>query len=432
MHSFDAYFRFKEQVFYGFSAEIRRSVEKARSLSAKKTHLLVNAILFSFFVSGCQAPFPLSSKPRLKQARTYHAPLSTRRAPNEEEFCAWFGDAREGVLYFGISAFWNEYRRDGNNPLADLDRTGPLQIGRYDLERLRFLPPLTIATKDAPTGSWDVLAHPNGRIYFSSLFDLSGSIDPRSGEVERFVEAGLGLNELALGPNRKILASRYASEESGKSGSVVLLSETGKVEKEFSLRSPPGYLTSPKTVAYDPSMQRIWVVSDLVPHEAQTPSGQSAKFRYDTRILNLEGHELVAIEAPEILFVRFDDAGTGYLAIRNARKLELQILPSRTALPMQAILHDETLRNFGTRILLSENFSPYDFVQEITLSGKQVVLTSWSGEVHVWNSDGATWHAQLPIRDEISLYYTGVIHGAHLCATYCADVAVSCIPLPHP
>lgn len=391
-----------------------------------------NAILFAFLFAGCQTASLPFLAPRLKEARTDHALLPAPAATSEEEFCAWFGDARDGVLYFGVSAFWNEYRRDGNNPLADLERTGPLWIGRYDLERLKFLPPLVAALRGAPTGSWDVLAHPNRRIYFSSLFDHSGSVDPHSGEVQRFEEAGLGLNELTLGPNQSILASRYVSEETGRSGSVVLLSESGKIEKEFPLRSPSGYLTSPKTVAYDSARQRIWVVSDLVPSTTASQVGKPAKFRYDARVLDLEGRELLRIEAPpEIFFVRFAADGSGYLAIRNANKLELQILPPNIALPSTPILRDEDLRSLGARIVLNENFSPYDFVQEISFGKqKQVVLTSWSGEIHILDTDGKAKRMPLPNPDESGLYYTGVMHGAHLCATYCLDVAVTCAPLP--
>lgn len=389
-----------------------------------------NAAWFALLLNAC-APttLPFFSAPQLREPRIDQASFPSEDGSNNEKFCAWFGDSQKEILYFGVSAFWNEYWRDGSDPLADLKQNGPLWIGRYDLARLKFLPPLTVATDGAPTGSWDVLAHPNGRIYFSSLFDFSGFVDPRSGEIKRFLTAGLGLNELALGPDKKILASRYVSEETGKSGSLVLLNEEGAVEKEFLLRAPLGYLTSPKTVAYDAAKQKIWVVSDLIP-KAATGSEQPAKVRYDARVLDLDGRELHTIDAPEVFFVRFDIRGTGYLALRNANRLELQTLPPRTALPTDTELDDAALRKLGPRIVLNKNFSPYDFVQDITLHADQVVLTSWSGEVHIVDASGKAKQIQLPNSDGNGLYYTGVIHGKNLCATYCSDVAVTCAPLP--
>lgn len=396
--------------------------------------IVINVALFAFLLSACTTTLSPFSAPRLREPRIDRALFPNKGSSTSEKFCAWFGDTRKGVLHFGVSAFWNEYWRDGSDPLADLKQNGPLWIGRYDLAQLKFLPPLTVAAEGAPTGSWDVLAHPNGRIYFSSLFDFSGFVDPHSGEVKRFHEAGLGLNELALGPDKKILASRYAAEETGQGGSVVLLSEEGEIEKEFSLSAPLGYLTSPKTVAYDASTQKIWVVSDLIPRStptsSPTKSGPPAKVRYDARVLDLQGRELHTVEMPEVFFVRFDARGAGYLALRNANRLELQTLPPRTALPTDTELDDAALRNLGPRIVLNENFSPYDFVQDITLHADQVVLTSWNGEVHIVDARGKAKQIQLPNSDGNGLYYTGVIHGKNLCATYCSDVAVTCAPLP--
>ena len=39
-------------------------------------------------------------------------PTVARAEPpsSEERYCAWFGDVRDGVLYFGQAAFWSAYR----------------------------------------------------------------------------------------------------------------------------------------------------------------------------------------------------------------------------------------------------------------------------------------------------------------------------------
>jgi hypothetical protein len=36
----------------------------------------------------------------------------------------------------------------------------------------------------------------------------------------------------------------------------------------------------------------------------------------------------------------------------------------------------------------------------------------------------------LPRLDPAGLYYTAVLHGDRLCATYCADVTVVCVDAP--
>ena len=112
----------------------------------------------------------------------------------EERYCAWYGDARDGVLYFGQAAFWPASRASGasgggeEDPRADLAVAGPQLIGRFDLGRGELLPPLEVGPADARSGVWDVHAHSNGRVYFTTYFESMGWVDPRSGEV-RHLEA---------------------------------------------------------------------------------------------------------------------------------------------------------------------------------------------------------------------------------------------------
>ncbi|NIR80829.1 MAG: hypothetical protein GWO00_21480, partial [Gemmatimonadetes bacterium] len=155
-------------------------------------------------------------------------------ASDQEHFCAWFGDARDGVLYFGEAAFWSELRRTGG-PEGEAARSGPVRIGRFDLRERRLLDPLPVAASE-PSGSWDVLAHPNGRVYFSTFFGLAGSVDPRTGAVVRFGPETRGLNELTRGDGDRILATRYAVP-----GAVVVLDPEGRVLETFELPPPPGY-----------------------------------------------------------------------------------------------------------------------------------------------------------------------------------------------
>ena len=43
-----------------------------------------------------------------------------------------------------------------------------------------------VAAPGARAGICDVLAHPNGLVYFSNYFETMGAVDPSSGRVERF------------------------------------------------------------------------------------------------------------------------------------------------------------------------------------------------------------------------------------------------------
>jgi len=72
-----------------------------------------------------------------------------------------------------------------------------------------------------------------------------------------------------------------------------------------------------------------------------------------------------------------------------------------------------------------------DFVQDIQPAADgRVVVTRWSGRVHVADARGRVRSVQLPRLDPDGLYYTAVLHGDRLCATYCADVTVVCVNAP--
>jgi hypothetical protein len=185
-----------------------------------------------------------------------------------ERYCAWFGDVRGETLYFGQAAFWSAFRAPGGAPASDLDREGPALIGRFDLAREQLLEPLDVSAGGDRSGVWDVLAHANGRVYFTSYFESAGWVDPHDGATRRLAALGVGLNELAHGPDGSLLVSRYV-----EAGSVVVFDAEGALLAEHPLTPPPGFSAVPKTVAFDPSRREIWVTTDLLPHaEAAAPA----------------------------------------------------------------------------------------------------------------------------------------------------------------
>jgi hypothetical protein len=303
----------------------------------------------------------------------------------DERYCAWYGDARGGVLYFGQSAFWSAMRANDDRPTADLDHAGPALIGRFDLAHERLLPPLDVTPPGNRSGVWDVLDHPNGRVYFTNYFGSAGYVDPATGAVRHFEAAGSGLNELALGPDGNILVSRYGDRGGrDRSGSVVVLDPDGGVLAEYPLAAASGVIAAPKTVAYDSLRGEIWVTTDLLPLGGNPDAGA----RHDTYVLDAGGVELRRIEIPEIQFIAFGPDETGYRAEIENDKLWLRIMP-----PAADRSHSD-----GLRIPLEHAFaSDFDFVQDIkiTADGAAVVIR-WSGWVHLVDVTGSIRSFRLP------------------------------------
>ena len=343
-------------------------------------------------------------------------PLMTVTAPavsDAEHYSAWFADSRDQDLYFGASPFWWALRETGGDPRADLRAEGAQVIGRFDLKRLAFAEPLVVGGLDARAGVWDVLAHPNGRIYFTTYFESAGYVDPASGRVRRFESAGLGLNELSLGEDAVIIATRYGFSPSGQ-GSVVVLDTEGSILAEHPLEAPEGYQSAPKSLAFDPLRREIWVNADLLP----TEEGQG-EIRYDTRVLGPDGRERIRFERPEVQFMIFGPDGTGYFAERDGPLLNLRIRPPERA--GSAIFT-------GRIVPLDDEFpGDQDFVQELRVDARgRVVVTRWSGRIHLVSRSGEAHLIQLPREGGEGLYYTGVLAGDRLCATYCNEVTVVC------
>jgi hypothetical protein len=304
-------------------------------------------------------------------------------------------------------------RANDDRPSADLDHAGPALVGRFDLAREQLLPPLDVTPPGNRSGVWDVLDHPNGRVYFTNYFGSAGYADPATGAVRHFEAAGSGLNELALGPGGNILVSRYGSRGGrDQSGSVVALDPDGVVLAETPLVAPSGFIAAPKTVAYDHLRRETWVTTDLL------PLGGDSGARHDTFVLDSAGAELRRIESPEIQFVAFGPGGTGYRAEVEDDKLWLRIMPASA----------EGSPGDGPRIPLEHAFaSDFDFVQDIKVDADgDAVVTRWSGWVHLVDATGSIRSLQLPVLDTPGVYYTAAVRGNRLCATHCGDVTIVC------
>lgn len=360
--------------------------------------------------------------------------IYTAPAPSgSERFCAWFGDRRGSVLYTGLSAFWSEMRAAGGDPRADLARPGPAWIGRFDLDVERWLPPIDVGggADEDRSGVWDVLAHPNGRIYFTSFFGSAGYVAADGRRVVRLPEAGPYLNELALGPDGHVLASRYAAADGEGSGSLVVLDEDGHIVAEWPLRAGPDRRLAPKSVAYDPVWQEVWITADLL--DASGDALPDTEPRGATRpalVIGLDGIERERFEAEEVQFVVFEPDGAGYAAVVDGeagRRLFLVAFPAR-----------DPSRDLGSapRVLLDDAFpSTLDFVQEVRRDGHgAIVVTRWSGRIHLVeplvNGLGAVRDLVLPRKESGGLFYTGVAHERRICASYCDGVSVACAQAP--
>lgn len=343
-----------------------------------------------------------------------------------ESYCAWYGDAREGVLYFGESPFWSAMRAAGGDPTADLRASGLQRIGRMDLTNLVLLDPLEAS---GPLGSparssvWDVLAHPNGRVYFTTYFESAGMVDPASGEAIRFEALGVGLNELVLGPGGSILATRYA-DGAGGSGSVVWFHPDGQPIAEHRLSGERGVVVAAKSLAYDASRGQIWVNTDLL-------GADGGRLGHDVRVLNANGRELARWREPEVQFMSFDAAGQGLVVERSGTRLALRIVPPGEG------PSDGVPRRSGRVLLLDDAFPVgVDFAQDVKPSDdpgdRRYVVTRWSGRVHVVDPDAAdaVRTLDLPRSTPDSLYYTGVLRGGRVCATECAAIRVVCAAAP--
>ena len=342
----------------------------------------------------------------------------------DERYCAWYGDARGGTLYFGQAPFWWAMRESGGDPLADLHAVGPQRIGQFDLASRSAGASLDVTRAAARSGVWDVLPHENGWVYFTTLYELAGAVKPSTGDVRWFEPLGTGLNELAPGPEGTILATRYGGGQgdAGGNGSLVLFSPDGLLINEYPLTAPAGDTIAPKTPAWDELASRYWVTTDLI---ARDPSAPAPNTDHPTLVLDESGAEIARLHEVEVQFVRFSPDGRGVAAFVSGSSLRLATLGAG---PPTARVHP------GAGLELDAQFPrSFDFVQDISFGPNgEAVVTRWGGLLHVIASDGSTRTVQLPRDDPQALYYSGALapDGRTVCATRCRDVAVVCRTLP--
>jgi len=331
-----------------------------------------------------------------------------------ERYCAWYADARGGILYFGQSAFWSSMRGHDNEPTADLLAPGPVEIGRFELRTQSRLASLPVGRDGDRSGTWDVLAHPNGRIYFTTFYEPAGYVAATGGPATRLEDLGAGLNELTLGPNGTVIASRYATDAGGD-GTVVHFDAEGTLLAEHPLPALESYIVAPKTVAFDPVRLETWVTTDGIAKRADLPA------RHDTFVLDRAGRVTHRITDPEIQFVTFAEDGTGFAAEVAGRFLHLRVLPPGGG------------PDSGSRRALDDTFrAAHDVVQDIHIATDgRVVVTRWSGKIHVLEQNGRARRILLPPDPgEGSLYYSGFVEGDRVCVTHCAGVEVVCDDAP--
>jgi hypothetical protein len=242
-------------------------------------------------------------------------------------------------------------------------------------------------------------------------------VSPATGRVRRLALGG-ALNELAPGPDGTVLATRYGTGSAdGGNGDVIAFDREGHIVKRWLLTAPPGYRVAPKTPLWDGLRRVLWVTADHLP--VTHTAGTEAQPRHEALEIGEDNKARLLPELPELMFAAKGEDGTIYRAESDTHALWLSVVP-----PPE--------RGEPRRVPLDDAFAPgLDFAQDIQVAADgRVAVTRWSGIVHVLHPDGRVRSTALPRLDPAGLYYTAVLHGDRLCATYCADVTVVCVDAP--
>ena len=277
-----------------------------------------------------------------------------------ERYSAWFADERAGVIYFGLSPFWTELRARGT-PAGDMAEPSAHLIGRFVPSKGEFLPVLVAreAGPDSRSSVWDVLAHPNGWVYYTTYFEEMGRVNPTTGAVEHFAALGAGLNEIALAPNGNLFVTRYGTP--GRDGGVVEVSPEGALVREVALHASDGVSTAPKSVAVDPLSGELWLNADLI---APDQSVSFATFHLGADLAVRE------IRTPpyELLFPAFRPDGLGVFVEEDEGRVRARFVRAGREL---------SRLDLGSRL-------PNDFAQDVHFaSDGSPVIAFWSGRIEV-------------------------------------------------
>ncbi len=351
-------------------------------------------------------------------ARDFVAPEANS---GREAYSAWFASSDGRTLYFGLSPFWSLWWQSGGDAAADLAEPGDHLIGRFDLARERFLPPLRVRRRadGARSSVWDVLAHSSGRVWYTTFYEEIGSVRADGSDARRYPELGLGWNELVEGPGGNVYATRYGEASGARpeegSGSVAVISPEGALLREHRVGGPAGTFTAPKSLAVDPASGEIWLNTDtFAPGRALRH--ESIRLAADGRVLARDAG------AEELLFPAFDARGQAWLVLRSAGRLRVRVLrgPARDV-------------DLGP-------LAPGDFAQELvpTPDGGALVAR-WSGRVQrvrpakdAFRVEEIGFEIPPPCRppEGRGLLYTPVLHGARVYATLFCGARVLRAPLP--
>ncbi|MFI5315096.1 MAG: hypothetical protein ACHQ6T_05315 [Myxococcota bacterium] len=366
-------------------------------------------LALSLFVSACAA----SSAPQLYRSAVVGF--------GQERYSAWFADERAGVIYFGLSPFWTAMRAHGGDPRADLLEPSAHLIGRFDTERGQFLPPL-VARRPGPDSAssvWDVLAHPNGWIYYTTYFEEMGRVRPGMGDVEHFDALGTGLNEIALGPDGNLYVTRYGAGRgrAAQDGALVVVSPEGRLLRETRLHARDGAVTAPKSVAVDPLGGDVWLNADVI-----APDGAVTFAAFH---LASDLRELARVDPPpELLFVAFDRLGRGFFVEDRSGRLELRVTRAGA----------ELLRlDLGPRVAA-------DFAQDIHFAADgTAAIAFWSGRVELVRQTAAGFErarvdfvrpAECAGPETGAIFYSAFVESLSVYATLYCDAAIARAPLP--
>jgi hypothetical protein len=265
---------------------------------------------------------------------------------------------------------------------------------------------------DSRSSVWDVLAHPNGWVYYTTYFEEMGRARPGMDNVEHFDSLGTGLNEIAMGPGGNLYVTRYGG--SGGDGSVVMISQEGELLREQTVHALDGAVTAPKSIAVDPVSGDVWLNADVI---APDKSVHFAWFHL--------GPDLKPIshgDSPELMFPAFDKTGRGFFVEDDGGRVRVRVTRGGKELARL---------DLGPR-------APHDFAQDVHFAKDgTAAIAFWSGRVElVREKDGQFSQSRVAMSRDAecasnpnALFYSAFVEPKGVYATYYCDQAIARVPL---